>query len=57
MTHVQARPAKITRSPLLGEHTDEILKEVLGWNEAEIAAKRDAGAFSAAPKAVDVGAR
>ncbi|MBI4192316.1 MAG: formyl-CoA transferase [Betaproteobacteria bacterium] len=43
-------PAKIKRSPTLGEHTDEILKEVLGWSEAEIAAKRQAGAFSAPPK-------
>jgi len=43
-------PAKIERSPMLGEHTDEILKEVLGWSDSEIAAKRQAGAFSAPPK-------
>lgn len=39
-------PAKIERSPTLGEHTAEILKEVLGWSDAEIAAKKQAGAFS-----------
>jgi formyl-CoA transferase len=44
-------PAKIERSPLLGEHTNEILKEVLGWSDSEIEAKRQAGAFSAPPKA------
>src|SRR5260221_14623868 len=47
---LSASPAKIERSPTLGEHTDEILKEVLGWTDAEIAAKRQAGAFSAPPK-------
>ncbi len=43
-------PAKIERSPLLGEHTDEILKEVLGYDESRISQLRKAGAFSA-PKA------
>jgi formyl-CoA transferase len=38
--------AEIKRSPLLGEHTEEILREVLGYGEAEIAALREAGAFS-----------
>ncbi len=33
-------PAQVTRSPLLGEHTDEILKEVVGFNEEQIAAAR-----------------
>jgi formyl-CoA transferase len=54
---LSASPAKIQRSPLLGEHTDEILKDVLGWNDTQIAAKRDAGAFSLPPKTTDVGAR
>jgi formyl-CoA transferase len=42
--------AKIERSPMLGEHTGEILKEVLGWNDAEIEARKAAGAFSAPAK-------
>jgi len=40
----------IKRSPLLGEHTDEILKEVLGYDDARIARLKSAGAFSAPPK-------
>ncbi len=47
---LSASPAKIERSPTLGEHTDEILKEVLGLSDAEIAAKKAAGAFSLPPK-------
>ena len=34
----------VTRSPLLGEHTDEVLAEVLGYSAEEIAAFREAGA-------------
>src|SRR3979409_1600399 len=30
-------PAKIERSPLLGEHTEEVLKEVLGYSDDQIA--------------------
>lgn len=37
-------PVDVERSPLLGEHTDEILAEVLGMNDEEIAAAKDAGA-------------
>ncbi len=44
-------PAKIERSPMLGEHTDEVLKEVLGYDEAKIGTLRQAGAFSAPSKA------
>ena len=47
---LSASKAKIDRSPTLGEHTDEILKEVLGLTDAEIAAKKAAGAFSLPPK-------
>jgi formyl-CoA transferase len=47
---LSASPAKIKRSPTLGEHTDEILKEVLGLSEADIAAKKAAGAFTLPPK-------
>ena len=46
-------PAVITRSPTLGEHTDEVLREVLGITDGEIARMREAGAFSKdAPKKV-----
>ncbi|MBI3936138.1 MAG: formyl-CoA transferase [Betaproteobacteria bacterium] len=41
--------ADIERSPLLGEHTDEILREVLGYTDAQVAAMRQAGAFSKEP--------
>ncbi len=45
-------PTKIERSPLLGEHTDEILREVLGFSEAETATLKDAGAFRKDPPRV-----
>jgi formyl-CoA transferase len=47
---LSASPAKIERSPTLGEHTDEVLKEVLNYDEARIKALRGAGAFSIPPK-------
>ena len=37
-------PADVKRSPLLGEHTDEILKEFCNMSEEEIKAVREAGA-------------
>ncbi|MBW8905654.1 MAG: formyl-CoA transferase [Betaproteobacteria bacterium] len=43
-------PALIRRSPTLGEHTDEVLHEVLGYDEAKINKLRGAGAFSVPPK-------
>jgi formyl-CoA transferase len=43
-------PAQIRRSPLLGEHTEEVLKEVLGYDEARISSLKTAGAFSTPPK-------
>ena len=39
-------PVKIERSPLLGEHTDEILAEVLGYEDSEIDVLKEAGAFT-----------
>jgi formyl-CoA transferase len=45
-------PAEIERSPLLGEHTDEILREVLGLHDAEIETMTEAGAFSKEPPKV-----
>ncbi len=47
---LSASPAKIERSPLLGEHTEEVLKEVLGYDDAKVEALKGAGAFSAPPK-------
>jgi len=44
-------PAKIERSPLLGEHTEAVLREVLGYDETKIGALKEAGAFSSPPKA------
>ncbi|CAO3436631.1 formyl-CoA transferase [Azospirillum endophyticum] len=40
-------PTEVTRSPLLGEHTDEILREVLGFSERDIVDIRDSGAIGA----------
>jgi formyl-CoA transferase len=37
-------PSEVQRSPLLGEHTDEVLNDVLGYSAEEIAAAKDAGA-------------
>ena len=37
-------PAKVRRAPLLGEHTDEILKEVLGLSESEVKEAHECGA-------------
>ena len=38
-------PSDVQRSPLLGEHTDEILKTLLGLNDDEIQAARQQGAI------------
>ncbi len=46
---LSASPVKIERSPLLGEHTEEILREVLGYGDAQIATLREGGAFSKEP--------
>ena len=43
-------PVEVTRSPLLGEHTDEILGEVLGYGADQIGQFKQAGAFSMPPK-------
>ena len=37
-------PADVKRSPLLGEHTDEILKDVVGMSDDEIAQAKEDGA-------------
>jgi formyl-CoA transferase len=38
-------PADVRRSPLLGEHTEEILRTVVGLNDEEIQAARQQGAI------------
>jgi formyl-CoA transferase len=38
-------PSDVVRSPLLGEHTDEVLKSVVGLRDEDIAAARAAGAI------------
>jgi formyl-CoA transferase len=47
---LSASPAVIRRSPTLGEHTEEVLKQVLGYDDAKVGALKQAGAFSAPPK-------
>ena len=47
---LSASPAVIRRSPTLGEHTDEVLKDVLGYDDGKVGALKQAGAFSAPPK-------
>ena len=37
-------PSEVSRSPLLGEHTGEILQEVLGYSEEEVSGLREVGA-------------
>ncbi|HJP09533.1 MAG: formyl-CoA transferase [Proteobacteria bacterium] len=37
-------PAEVRRSPLLGEHTEEILREVVGFNDDEIISAQTVGA-------------
>ena len=43
-------PADVRRSPLLGEHTDEVLREVLRYSDKEIAEIKASGAISAPEK-------
>jgi formyl-CoA transferase len=43
-------PAQVRRSPLLGEHTEEVLREVLGYSEEQVGKLKAAGAFSRPPK-------
>jgi len=37
--------SEVSRSPLLGEHTEEILKDVIGLSEDDIAMAREEGAI------------
>ncbi len=47
---LSASPAKIERSPTLGEHTDEVLTQVLRYDAAKVEALKAKGAFSAPAK-------
>jgi formyl-CoA transferase len=47
---LSASPAVIKRSPTLGEHTEEVLKEVLGYSEEQVTKLKNSGAFSLPPK-------
>jgi formyl-CoA transferase len=42
-------PTEVTRSPLLGEHTEEILREVLGFGDNEVDRIRQSGAIGGTP--------
>ena len=42
---LSASPSEVARSPLLGEHTFEIMREVLGFSAEEIEAARTEGAI------------
>jgi formyl-CoA transferase len=41
-------PAVVTRSPLLGEHNEEVLSQVLGYTPDEVAAIQRSGALGSA---------
>lgn len=44
-------PTEVKRSPLLGEHTDEVLRDVLKFDEGRIAAITESGATGALTRA------
>jgi formyl-CoA transferase len=44
-------PVDMQRSPLLGEHTEEILRSVLGFGDEEVEAARAAGAVGSEDRA------
>ncbi len=41
--------SEVKRSPLLGEHTDEILRDVLRFDDSRIAEIKASGAIGGAP--------
>ncbi len=43
-------PCEVARSPLLGEHTEEILSKVLGYSASEVAEIKTSGAITPAEK-------
>ena len=48
--------ADVRRSPLLGEHTDEVLRDVLKYADREIEAIKGSGAISAPEKKAEAAA-
>lgn len=46
-------PAEVTRSPLLGEHTQEILRDLLGYDGEDLARISDSGATGGAREAAE----
>jgi formyl-CoA transferase len=48
---MSASPTVVTRSPLLGEHTDEILTKMLGYSAADVAELKSSGAIEVVKKA------
>jgi formyl-CoA transferase len=46
---LSASSVPVERSPLLGEHTDEILQSVLGYDDTHVATLKEGGAFSKEP--------
>jgi formyl-CoA transferase len=49
---VSDSPSEVTRSPLLGEHTDEILRQVLGFSDHQVAEIHVSGALDPPRKVV-----
>ena len=44
--HVEGEELPVpTKAPEVGEHTDEVLHDVLGYDDAKVASLRDAGAL------------
>jgi len=37
-----------SKAPTVGQHTEDVLRSVLGWDDAEIAAAQESGAFGSA---------
>ncbi len=49
---LSASPTVVTRSPLLGEHTDEVLADVLGYTIEEVSAVKASGCTAPPKKAL-----
>jgi len=50
---LSASPVDVERSPLLGEHTEEILRDVLKYSDEEIQAISESGAVGEVRKAAE----